>query len=121
MAFIQEKVINVVTDASGDVTEYSEAVSGIILDAYYVKDGSNPFADGVDITITTERYGVAIVAATNQNTSAHWTPRQIAHLNTSVATVTGAQEPIPVSTDRIKVVVAQGGNAKNGRIVIQVG
>ena len=122
MAYIKEVIVDVTTDGAGAATAYGEAIQhGLILDVFYVKDGTTPFSDGVDFDITLERYGVELVDADNVNASAHWTPRQIAHLNSDSSAGTAAQEPIPVVNDRVKIVVASGGATKLGRFVIQVG
>lgn len=119
MAFIQKVIVDVTTDGAGAATAYSEYIQqGIILDIDYIK---TDFSDGVDFDITIEGRGVELVDADNVNASQTFTPRQIAHLNTSSATVTGAQEPIPVFNDRVKIVVASGGATKTGQFVIYVG
>ena len=73
-------------------------------------------ATGADLTITIEDSGVAVLTKADAGTSnVSYYPRAP---NTEVAdgSAGSAVELIPVVDDRLKVVVAQGGDTKTGEI-----
>lgn len=115
-------------DASGDATVYSDqAAHGEIRQIRYVPDGTSPLDTGADLTITAEGTGLAIATLTNIGTSAvQWAPRQATHSTAGAAALYAAagaavNDRIGIVAERIKVVVAQGGNAKTGKLYIWVG
>jgi hypothetical protein len=70
---------------------------------------------GTDLVITGETTGVAIL--TDSPAASEWFyPRAFANAVTTGAAGTAAQEDVHVLNERIKVVVAQGGNALTGTI-----
>lgn len=105
-------------------TAYSPYFSGYIESIEYVKAGSNPYADGVDFTITADVTGEAILSLTDQNSSVVKRPRTATHSTAGVAaTFDGTRavfDRIALSRDRVKVAIAQGGNGKTGTFVITV-
>ena len=106
-------------------TAYSPFLSGYIESIEYVKDGSIPYADGVDFTITSEATGESILALTDQNASVVKRPRAATHSVAGVAAVyasggTAVNDRIALSRDRVKVAIAQGGNGKSGKFIITV-
>ncbi len=108
--------VTVTTAADGTVTAYTPRISGRIHSAHYVK---TDYADGVDFTITAEATGEQIWAESNVNASAVRYPRAATHSTAGVASLfaaggTAVQAPVGVANDRIKIVLAQGGNAKVG-------
>lgn len=117
--------LTLVTDASGDATGYTPHVLGRVLAIVYTKDGTTPFANGVDVTVTAEATAQAILALTDQNASGTFYPRQQVHGPTGTGlTLNGTQtvnEPVTVAGDRVKVVVAQGGDTKTGTVDVIVG
>lgn len=119
--------IDVLTAADGSFTGYTnEPVSGEILSLAYVKDGSNPFDNGSTMTLTSEESAQAIWAESNVNASATRAPRQATHSTVGAAALyaaagTAVNDRIPVAQERLKLVVASGGNAKNGKLIIWVG
>lgn len=120
--YIEKQTISLTTDGSGAATGYSEVVTGRVLAVLYTKVD---FATGVDLTITAEGTGQAILTLTNQDSSGIWYPRAQVHGATgSGLTFDGTNvvaEPVPVVNERIKVVVAQGGSGKTGTVQILVG
>jgi hypothetical protein len=111
--------IPVTTAADGSATAYSPRTSGKIHSVQYVKDGSNGYANGVGVTVTAEATGEQIWAEAAVNASAVRYPRAATHSNAGVASLyaasgTPVQAPIGVANDRIKIVLASGGNAKVG-------
>ena len=117
--------VRVTTAADGTVTAYSPRVSGKIQQIEYVKDGSNAYADGVDFTITGEASGIGLWTESNVNASAVRSPRQPAHSQVGAALLyaaggTAVTEQIGLANDRVKIALAQGGNAKVGTFHIVV-
>lgn len=120
--YVERHTVSLTTDASGDVIGYTPHVSGCVLAIIYTK---NDFDNGVDITVTLESTGQAILALTDQNSSGTWYPRQQVHGATGTGlTLDGTRlmvEPVVAANDRVKVVVAQGGNVKSGSVAVVVG
>lgn len=119
---VERHVVTLTTDASGDATGYTPNVTGRVLGIRYVK---TDFANGVDFTVTAEATGEAILTLTDQNASGTFYPRQQVHGATGTGlTFDGTrtvQEPLAVANDRVKIVVAQGGNVKTGTVHVVIG
>jgi hypothetical protein len=118
----QRHTVALTTDASGDCTAYSPSVAGRVLAVIYTK---NNFDNGVDITVSTNTTLQTIVTLTDINASAVKYPRVPVHDEAGVAaTLDGTRamrEPVTAAGEEIKIVVAQGGNAKLGSITLIVG
>lgn len=111
--------VTVTTAADGTVTAYTPRLSGEIHQIEYVKDGSNGYANGVDFTITGEATGVGLWTQSDVNASAVVAPRQPTHSQVGVASLyaaggTAVQARVALANDRVKIALAQGGNAKVG-------
>lgn len=111
--------VTVTTAADGTVTAYTPRLSGEIHQIEYVKDGSSGYANGVDFTITGEATGVGLWTQSDVNASAVVAPRQSTHSQAGVASLyaaggTAVQARVALANDRVKIVLAQGGNAKVG-------
>lgn len=109
-------IVEVTTAADGTATAFSPRVSGKVHSIRYAKVD---FADGVDFTITADATGENIWTEANVNAAATRAPRQPTHGADGAASLyaaggTAVQVPVAVANDRIKVVIAQGGNAKKG-------
>lgn len=114
--------VTITTAADGTATGYSPVISGEIMQVEYVK---GDYADGVDFTITGEDTSVNIWTQSNVNASAVVAPRQPTHSQAGVASLyaaggTAVQAPIAIARDRVKIAIAQGGNAKVGTFHILV-
>lgn len=114
-----------VTTVTATGTGYSPYLSGYIESVQYIKDGSAAYSDGVDATITAEATGEAIVTLTDMNASTIVKPRAATHTVAGAAAAyasggTGVLSRVALSRDRVKVAIAQGGNAKTGRFIITV-
>lgn len=113
------------TDASGDQTIYAQNTYGTVLAVRYVPHASTPLDTGGDLTLTDSVTGLQILAVTNVGPSSRdFAPRMFTVSTTGVEALyaSGGTEvltPVPVAGS-IKVVVAQGGNAKNGTLYIFV-
>lgn len=110
--------VEITTAADGSATAFSPRVSGKVHSLRYAK---TDFADGVDFAVTTEVTGETIWSENNVNASASRAPRVATHGTDGAASLyaaggTPVQTPIAIANDRIKVVVAQGGNAKKGAV-----
>jgi len=117
MSWAERHRVAVTTDASGDATAYSPTVTGRIHAIIYQK---TDFADGVDFTITLEATGESLWTDTNVNASEAVYPVAKANLGATGASSTLLEQPIIAANDRVKIVVAQGGNAKSGHFVVVV-
>lgn len=110
--------VPILTDSGGAADTTSASISGRIHAIHYIKNASTPFDNTVDITITNETTGETILAVTNQTASASWYPRVATHTTAGAAASFDGTRPVldyhALGRDRIRVVVAQGGNAKVG-------
>ena len=120
MSFIKKQTIEITTDASGDGVGYSEDINGRIICIIYEKDD---FADTVDFAITAETTGQNIWTEENVTASKTVAPRQPTHAaDGSESLFAASGEPVEdficLPDERVKVVVANGGNAKNGAFTV---
>ena len=110
--------VTVTTDGSGAATAYTPRVAGKVFAASYVKPGAGNYDNGVDFTITAEATGETIWTESDVNATKHCKPRAATHTTAGVAaTLDGtvaALEPVALASDRIKIVIAQGGASKVG-------
>lgn len=115
MGFAQRVAVTVTTAADGSATAYSDTVTGQISTIRYVK---TDFAAGVDFTITSEATGETIWTEADVNASATRAPRQATHSTAGVAALYAAtfavNDKIALANDRVKIVIASGGDAKVG-------
>lgn len=116
MSYAERHVVAVTTAADGSATAYSPVLTGKISQIRYVK---TDFATGVDFTITAEATGETIWTESNVDASATRAPRQASHGTDGVAALYAAggaavNVPIALANDRVKIVIANGGNAKTG-------
>lgn len=123
MAYITRHVVAITTDASGDFTGYTPVVNGFVQGVRFVDTDLDA---GADITVTCDVSGQAIVTLTNQANTATVLPRAATHDVAGAALLYAAggaavSDLIPVADERIKVVVAQGGNATTGTLHVYVG
>jgi hypothetical protein len=126
--FCTRYALTLTVNSSGDATVYTaEPVTGRVLQLRYVPDGTAPLDTGADVAITGEVTGVAIATLTDIGTSAFTkVPRQATHGVDGSASLYAAagepvEEPVYLAGERVKVIVAQGGNAKTGTLFVTVG
>ncbi len=115
-------VVPVKTAADGSATVFSPFLSGRLAAIHYIK---TDFADGVDFTITSEATGETLWTESDVNATKACRPRGATHTNAGVAALyasagTAVNDLIRLGRDRIKIVIAAGGNAKNGTFHIVV-
>jgi hypothetical protein len=122
--YAEKHTIALTTAADGSATAYTALrLTGRILAVIYAK---TDFDDGVDFTITLEGTGEAILTLTNQNASGKFYPRVPVQDETGADALYAAggtklRDAVVAVFDRVKVVVAQGGNVKTGAITVIVG
>lgn len=119
---IRRFIVPVVTAADGSATAYSPYLSGYVHSIQYVK---TDFADGVDFTITADATGQTLWTESDVNAAVTKLPRTGIASTAGVAALyaaggTAVMERIAVGRDRVKIVIAQGGNVKSGSFTILV-
>lgn len=117
--------VSVTTASDGTATAYSPRIAGKIHAIHYVKPGSGSFDDGVDFAITAEATGENIWTESNVNASAVRYPRAPTHSQAGVAALyaasgTAVQDKVALASDRVKIAITSGGNAKTGAFHIMV-
>jgi hypothetical protein len=123
MSYARRITVPVVSAADGSATVYSETIDfGLLSQIRYVKPGAGSFTDGVDFTVTLEGTGETLWAENDVNASATRAPRQAIHTTAGVAALYAAGgaavlDKIATVQDRIKVVVAAGGDTKSGSLI----
>jgi hypothetical protein len=117
---IKKHTVNITTAADGSAESYSPALSGRLINIIYTKDD---FAAGVDFTITAESSGINLWTESDVNSSKTVAPRQPTHSQAGVEQDTAGDVllgDIYLAQERVKIVIAQGGNAKSGSFGIIV-
>mgnify|MGYP006921391510 CR=1 FL=1 len=111
--------VEIVTDASGNATVYIAHGQNRKLNGFLVclKYTPGSIDTGADLVITGEDSGIPILTITNAGTTAvFWYPRALLNAVADGTAATNPSEFIPIKDERIKLVVASGGNAKTGYI-----
>lgn len=116
MSYAERHTVTVTTAADGSATAYSPIVTGKLSQIRYVK---TDFAVGVDFTITSEATGETLWTEANVDASTTRAPRQATHGTDGVAALyaaagTAVNDKIALAKDRVKIVIANGGNAATG-------
>jgi len=125
---IKRTSIAITTAADGSFTGYSDFVTGLIHQIRLVVPGSGGLASTTDLAFTLETTGVAVLTKADQNGSATWCPRQPTHDEADGTELLHMQgvgtdhdgAPIAVHRERIKLVIAQGGNPATGTAYVWV-
>jgi hypothetical protein len=116
MSYAQRIAVAVTTAADGSATAYSPVVTGKLSHIRYAK---TDFADGSTFTITSEATGETLWGESAVNASATRAPRQATHSTAGAASLYAAggaavNDKIALANDRIKIVIASGGDTKTG-------
>lgn len=114
MAYQQSASVTVTTAADGSATAYTAAIRGKIIAVQYLK---TDYADGVDFTITTETTLQNVWVDTNINAAEVVFPKAL-NQGTDGAALTAVYDHIRVFNERVKIIIAAGGNAKFGTFVV---
>lgn len=109
-------VVPVTTSALGAAEVYSPVLSGKLSQIRYVK---TDFANGVDFVITAEATGETLWSEENVDASATRAPRQPTHSTAGVAALyagsgQAVNDKIVLASDRVKIVITNGGDTKIG-------
>ena len=117
MSYAQRLDVTLTTLADGTVTGFIDVQYGRVHTMIYTKD---TFANGVDFTITAEATGEGIWTESDVNASKTIAPRQPIHDKVAVASLYAdngqpVEDYIVLAKDRIKIVIAAGGNVKKGK------
>lgn len=105
--------VAVVTDADGDATAYTPALNGMVRSVRYIKPSSGGLDAGSNIDIVTDKGAVVVWDKDNLAASTVIYP-MIQAQSTAGVDISGFYVPIPVCDERIKITVANGGNAGAG-------
>lgn len=113
---IRRFVVTATVDSDGDAEVYSPVLSGKLVSIRYVK---TDFTDGVDFVVTAEDTAETIWSEEDVNASASRYPRAPTHSTAGAASLYAAageavNDMIALGQDRIKIVVASGGDTKSG-------
>lgn len=116
MSYAQRVAVTVTTAADGSATAYSDVLTGKLSQIRYVK---TDFDNGSTFTITAEVTGETLWTESNVDASATRAPRQATHSTAGAAALyaaggTAVNDKIAIAADRIKIVIAAGGNTKTG-------
>lgn len=117
MSFAQRLSVTVTTAADGSATAYSDTIAyGKLSQIRYVK---TDFDNGSTFTITAEATGETLWGESAVNASTTRAPRQATHSTAGAAALyaaggTAVLDKIALVNDRIKIVIASGGNTKTG-------
>ena len=119
MAFYEYETVAITTATDGSATVYTDNVyNGNVKVIQYTK---GTLATTADLTITADNTGLPILTKANATASENFFPVQPADV-VADGTASSLTEVSPVLVDeRIKIVVAQGGNTAAGSITVIVG
>lgn len=119
--YTERHEISVTTASDGSATAYSGVLSGRIYGIHYVK---GTFSNGVDFAITLEKTGETLWTQSDVNASVSKYPAAQVNKTDGSAAVSGVDpvlDRIVASKDRVKIVIASGGNATTGTFHVVVG
>lgn len=122
MSYVERHTVAVTTESDGSATAYTPNITGRIHSVQYVKGN---FADTVDFTITTEKTAQNIWVDTNITASEVVFPRVPTHDTTGAASLYASggepvEDHLAIANERVKIVIATGGNATTGTFHIVV-
>ena len=116
MSYAERHVVSVTTAADGSATAYSPIVNGRLAAIHYIK---TDFANGSTMTVSSEATGQILWTQTGVNATASVAPRQPTHSSAGAAALYAAagaavNDHFVLANDRLKIVIASGGNSKTG-------
>jgi hypothetical protein len=121
--YAERKSVTIIVDADGNGTGYIPVMQGRVMSLHYTK---TDYADGVDVVVTAEATGEAVLSKDNVNASAHFYPRAAVHdvLGAPALFAAAGQaivEPVFLANDRIKIIVSSGGVSTSGTFTAVIG
>ena len=120
MSYAERHTQTVVTATGGTATVYTPVITGRIAAVVYTKaTAAVAYASTVDFTITAETSAQNIWTEANVNATETAYPVAAAKLASGAAS-TITESPIYVAQERVKIVLAQGGNTKRGTFTVIV-
>lgn len=117
MSLPQLVQVTVTTESDGSATAYTDNVRGKITAIRYEKASSGSFSDGVDFTITTETTNQGLWTDTNVNASEIIFPKLL-NDDQAGSDLTGVYDHVRAYNERIKIVIAAGGDTKTGTFYV---
>jgi hypothetical protein len=120
MSYCERHTVVVTTIVGGTATAYTDMIPhGKIKTIRYVK---TDFTNGVDFTITLAETGETVWTDTNVDATETVAPRQpTRHPLCYIAAGEPVEDDIYIANDRIKIVIAQGGDLKVGTFHFLIG
>lgn len=120
--YTERHSVTMTTDGDGAATGYTPVITGRIINVIYAK---TDFADGVDIVASLEATGQIVWDEDNVNASKTVAPRQATTDTLGVASLYAAggepvEDYIVAAHDRVKIVIAAGGDTKTGTFTVIV-
>lgn len=117
--------LDVTTEVGGTATKYSPNITGKIHSVHYVKDGTTPYENTVDFALSVDGTGESVWAQSNVTASAVKYPRAPVHDQVGAALLyaaggTAQTDKVALGNDKVKIVLAQGGDAKKGTFIFLV-
>lgn len=127
--YVKKHVVAVKTNTSGGATAYTaEPLNGRVLKIIYTKHPTNPFDAGVDFSITTEDTGQNLWIESDVNVSKSVCPAEkVQDINGADIIYTigevnfNVYAHINAAFERVKIVIAAGGDSKDGTFTILEG
>lgn len=119
MSYPQKTTITITTAADGTATAYSDKRFSGFVKAIVVVGGT--LTANFDVTITTEETLQTVLIDTTMNDAEVYYPRPLFCSTAAGTAGTGDDVDVfgvPVVNERIKCVVANGGNAMTGSLVV---
>lgn len=111
--------VAITTSASGAAVAYSPQCNGLVRTVEYVKPTSGGLDAATDIDIIADVSGAVIW--TNDDLAASKVIHPLAQAqNNTGADITGAYAPICLADERIKITVANGGDAASGTFIFTI-
>jgi hypothetical protein len=124
---IRKLTVPVTTAADGSATGYTTPISGWVCAIAYVPHASTPLDTNADIVVSAHTSGMAILTKANIGLSAvQWHPRAGTNAVADGAALLYASggaavcDRIPVASEAVKIVVANGDNTKSGTFYVFV-
>ena len=105
--------VPVLTNSEGAAVAYTPALNGVVRSVQYIKPAEGGLDAGSDIDIVTDKGAVVVWDKDNLAASTVIYP-MIQAQSTAGVDISGFYVPIPVCDERIKITVANGGNALAG-------
>lgn len=123
MPFARRVSVTLTTSSGGAVTGYlpsgsAQRLTGAVRAIIYTKVD---FVNGVDFTITSEATGQSLWTDTNIDASETVYPVVAANIAGTGAASVLTEVPIVLAENRIKIVIAAGGDTKSGTFTAIVG